>query len=317
MLGIQNQDFDLNQLKHCYIECCKKYHPDASQNQNDKFIQIEEAYQTLKEYLKVKEEKNSLKEDEDERIKHTIPQHRQYLSFEGVGYGTPSTRFRQYQKHRLSQATETVHEFNVEKVKRQSVSNEIVLKDVNLQRQLKPKQGFDRLVEDLIQEAIAKGDFENLPGTGKPLNYRPEIPYVDATTYKLNQILINNGYVPEWIKLEREIIQLKDEIRDDISLSIDNRELKYQFKMNQIENKVKNLNQKIDKYNTLVPIINKQKIHFILKNEIKKLELEKAKNLSKIDNETDNNKSHQSSSENISKNNDKENFITYLFRLFS
>lgn len=36
--------------------------------------------------------------------KHTAPQHRQYLSFDGVGYGSPGQREKQYQQSRASKA---------------------------------------------------------------------------------------------------------------------------------------------------------------------------------------------------------------------
>lgn len=35
---------------------------------------------------------------------HTAPQHRQYLSFDGVGYGSPVQREKQYQQSRASKA---------------------------------------------------------------------------------------------------------------------------------------------------------------------------------------------------------------------
>ena len=49
---------------------------------------------------------------------------------------------------------------------------------------------MDRLVEDLIQEAMNKGEFSDLPGTGKPLkdNSCNQNPYVDFVTHKLNQV---------------------------------------------------------------------------------------------------------------------------------
>lgn len=34
---------------------------------------------------------------------------------------------------------------------------------------IKTKYGFDRVVEDLIQEAMSKGDFNNLEGLGLPM----------------------------------------------------------------------------------------------------------------------------------------------------
>jgi DnaJ family protein C protein 28 len=50
--------------------------------------------------------------------------------------------------------------------------------------------GFERLVEDLIQESMARGDFDNLPGAGKPLkkDLLIENPFVDTVTRKINQV---------------------------------------------------------------------------------------------------------------------------------
>lgn len=55
---------------------------------------------------------------------------------------------------------------------------------------IKTKYGFDRLVEDLIQESISKGEFENLSGKGKPLKNQNNNPYVDFTTHKLNEVSV-------------------------------------------------------------------------------------------------------------------------------
>ena len=47
---------------------------------------------------------------------------------------------------------------------------------------------MDRLVEDLIQESMSKGDFDNLSGAGKPLPQRVIYnPYEDYTTYKVKK----------------------------------------------------------------------------------------------------------------------------------
>lgn len=54
---------------------------------------------------------------------------------------------------------------------------------------IKTKYGFDRLVEDLIQESMSKGEFDNLSGKGKPLKEQNTNPYVDFTTHKLNEVI--------------------------------------------------------------------------------------------------------------------------------
>lgn len=53
------------------------------------------------------------------------------------------------------------------------------------------RYGFERLVEDLIQEAMSKGEFNNLSGIGKPLpEHSHSNPYVDFVTHKMNQVNI-------------------------------------------------------------------------------------------------------------------------------
>ena len=47
---------------------------------------------------------------------------------------------------------------------------------------------MDRLVEDLIQESMQRGEFDNLAGKGKPLKHQASNPYVDFVTYKMNQV---------------------------------------------------------------------------------------------------------------------------------
>jgi len=74
---------------------------------------------------------------------------------------------------------------------------------------IKTKYGFHPVVEDLILEAMSKGDFDNLPCAGKPLTTaQQQSPYLDFTTAKLNKILIDNGFTPEWME------QLQSEIRE-------------------------------------------------------------------------------------------------------
>ncbi len=50
---------------------------------------------------------------------------------------------------------------------------------------------IDSLVEELISESMAAGDFANLKGAGKPLPERREFhPHTDPTTNKMNEILV-------------------------------------------------------------------------------------------------------------------------------
>jgi len=64
------------------------------------------------------------------------------------------------------------------------------------------KQYFD-YIDEQIHEAQARGDFDNLPGSGKPLNL-DENPFTGdkALAYSL---LKQNGYAPPEVELAKEI----------------------------------------------------------------------------------------------------------------
>lgn len=59
------------------------------------------------------------------------------------------------------------------------------------------------LVEERIQEAQARGEFENLRGKGRPLNLSGN-PWAGEWELAF-KILENAGYAPEWIERDKEI----------------------------------------------------------------------------------------------------------------
>ena len=73
--------------------------------------------------------------------------------------------------------------------------------------------GFEKLVEDRIRKAQQRGDFENLPGAGKPLNLYDDghIPDDLRLAYK---ILKNADCLPPEIELKKEILRTEDLLAD-------------------------------------------------------------------------------------------------------
>jgi hypothetical protein len=67
---------------------------------------------------------------------------------------------------------------------------------------------FDLIAEEKIAEAIARGEFDNLPGAGRPLNLDDDalIPEELRLAYR---ILKNAGYVPPELETLNEIAQLE------------------------------------------------------------------------------------------------------------
>ena len=69
----------------------------------------------------------------------------------------------------------------------------------------------DDLVEIKIKKAMAEGQFDNLPGKGKPLDLSKyfELPEHLRIAY---QMLKNAGFLPEEVRLKKEMGILKEEI---------------------------------------------------------------------------------------------------------
>jgi len=69
-------------------------------------------------------------------------------------------------------------------------------------------QGFEAIVEQRIAEASRRGDFDDLPGAGRPLDLDDDrlIPEELRIAYR---ILKNAGYVPPEVQLMQDIAELE------------------------------------------------------------------------------------------------------------
>lgn len=66
---------------------------------------------------------------------------------------------------------------------------------------------------------MANGDFDNLKYAGQPLPQSPPDynPYVDFTTNKMNQILVETGFAPEWVELQKEIRNQTEAVQKELT----------------------------------------------------------------------------------------------------
>ena len=71
-----------------------------------------------------------------------------------------------------------------------------------------PLFNVDAVAEERIQEALRRGDFDHLPGAGKPLELDDDrlVPAEIRVAYR---ILKNSGYVPPEVLERREIAELE------------------------------------------------------------------------------------------------------------
>jgi hypothetical protein len=70
---------------------------------------------------------------------------------------------------------------------------------------------FDKIVEAIIREAQERGDFDNLPGKGKPIDLSA---YFDTPEDVRNaySLLKNAGMVPVEVELLQEVAALKEKL---------------------------------------------------------------------------------------------------------
>ncbi len=72
---------------------------------------------------------------------------------------------------------------------------------------------FYRIAEQKIQEAIKKGDFDNIPGKGKPLHLDDDIR-VPEDLRLVYKILKNASCLPPELQVKKEIIALEELLTD-------------------------------------------------------------------------------------------------------
>ena len=92
---------------------------------------------------------------------------------------------------------------------------------------------FDKIVEALIMEAQARGEFDNLPGEGKPIDLTA---YFDTPEeVRLAQSLLKNaGMISPEVQLLKEIAELR-QVQEAVTDEMKKQEIKKQIQQKQIE----------------------------------------------------------------------------------
>ncbi len=85
-----------------------------------------------------------------------------------------------------------------------SIEEEILIKAQQNRKLARYMSSTEELVEEQIRKARERGDFDNLPGEGKPLDLS-ENAYEPADMRMANRILKNNDFTPFWIQLGKDI----------------------------------------------------------------------------------------------------------------
>ncbi|KAF2786241.1 hypothetical protein K505DRAFT_330492, partial [Melanomma pulvis-pyrius CBS 109.77] len=81
-------------------------------------------------------------------------------------------------------------------------------------------QGLASLANERIEDAIARGQFKNLPNRGKEMerDYNASNPFLDTTEYFLNKMIQKQEIVPPWIEKQQELVSAATKFRTRLRL---------------------------------------------------------------------------------------------------
>lgn len=112
------------------------------------------------------------------------------------------------------------------------------------------------VVEQRIWHSMEEGQFENLPGKGKPLDMYSN-PHADPAEDTLYKILMKNGCAPEWVELNKEIRSNISEWRLALKKAwgkrLDENDPKWIEQSESLKARISAINDKVFRYNLIVP----------------------------------------------------------------
>ncbi len=112
--------------------------------------------------------------------------------------------------------------------------------------------------EKKIREAMERGEFDNLPGKGKPLKL-DDNPFVPEDLRLAYHLLESNGFAPEWIELGAEIERERARLE---ALLAQGTLAERRARFARLHMEVEALNRKVFEYNLRVPLptLHKQRL---------------------------------------------------------
>ncbi len=106
---------------------------------------------------------------------------------------------------------------------------------------------IDKGIDEIIRRAMESGEFDNLPGTGKPIQW-DENPYTREDWRMVEDLLKKNGLSYPWMEkrkeIEQDIVTLKEILTRRRTVLMDE----------EISDQIATINKKIFDYNLSVPV---------------------------------------------------------------
>ena len=115
---------------------------------------------------------------------------------------------------------------------------------------------LESMTEKKLREAIERGDFDNLPGKGEPVDLQ-ENPFEDPDLRVVHRLLRNAGFAPAWIEERKDIDAqfefAKTKLTRAWSLFGKTSEYEWQRTVREFREQAVQLNERIKIYNLKAP----------------------------------------------------------------
>jgi DnaJ family protein C protein 28 len=135
------------------------------------------------------------------------------------------------------------------------------------------------LVEERIQEAMANGEFDNLPGVGKPLTFSNN-PHLEPGQEWAFNLLKRNGMAPEWIERDKTIRRDLEAARKELRTAWEYFQLDPDYQgywhqaVERFTKKLEGINRQISDFNLVAPSLTVHRAKLRLEQELRWLERE-------------------------------------------
>lgn len=153
---------------------------------------------------------------------------------------------------------------------------------------------WEDLVEQRIQEAMRRGDFDDLSLKGKPL-WVEHNPLVDPAVELAHNLLAGQGFAPGWIEERKyiladiaalrerihrawhwymrrlEVLHARDQEDPEVIEEIRWTEARWQQYVTEFEAEIVEINRRIDTYNLTVPLVRFQMFRLRFREELRRV----------------------------------------------
>ena len=142
---------------------------------------------------------------------------------------------------------------------------------------------WESLIDQKIREAMEQGEFDDLPGKGKPVDTSVN-PFEDPELRLAHRMLRNAGFAPSWIEERKDIDAEFENARQQLSrawtvrqnaLGTDNEsgaQARWEKALTSFREQAGELNQRIVKWNLKVPAAGFQRSLIDIEKEVGRVE---------------------------------------------